>query len=394
MMSSQDLGELAELEAGMRLGSGEQEDQQRQQQQLLRQPQDPWQRSAAFSAALLDRPTARHRLVELTFRHLFPGDVQAVIPAQDYKAVNELLRTWNRKTQLYMHLSALLKFKQQRLEKKYRKQARAKAGVAGAGRSQGSAAGAQLQLQQSPGSETQQVCIEVASIQQKVASNSASADSCAGELRSCSDADSTAGQIMAQQGPALGRDSSNGHAEPGSARCRAAEQQPGMCRPSSSSSGGGDGCGDKDEYDSDDDIGCCGRTARVLCCCSCWGEGGIQDSSAAGGRPAEVSSNVPASKRGRCCGLFRSKDQQRQDRQQAGKEAHAAMKLKLDELREEILQLEKDILEEQKTVRSQPSCQCLCLQLRVFYCLVISFAACSHCTTHFYVYFCCASPAP
>ena len=112
---------------------------------------------------------------------------------------------------------------------------------------------------------------------------------------------------------------------------------------------------DYDLSDGDEELGCCAATARRLCCCACCGVGAFQ----AGGHglsPPEGDLQDGRAGSGSCgsslcCGLFGC-CQREQELPKASRDVLAAK-------REEILELEGKIREEQAKVRGQ-SCSTTC----------------------------------
>jgi hypothetical protein len=310
-----------------------------QQQQMQAQAQ----RQRSLSAwALNNKPTTRQALVEATFKQLFPEDVQAVIPAQEYKAVNELLREWNRKVQVYIHAVALLDLKRQRQQhKRKEKQRQAQADAAAAG----GAAAAAGQVQQT-GTDAGQVSIEITSMQDKAAPVAAGGSA----------ADAGA-QPSSSSGAALnGNRSSSNIMRQGP---QDAPQPSAMARPGRHSRGSsGAGSDFSDLSDSEDEMDCCTASMRKLCCCRCCSVGAIQDGGHGLTAPGADDMGLDAgSGRGRCWGLFgrgRSSSQQQLEQDALGKDgSSSSRKDVLAEKRHELLDLEAEILKEQQKVLSE-----------------------------------------
>lgn len=303
------------------------------------------QRQRSLSCwALKGKPTTRQALVEATFKQLFPEDVQAVISAQEYKAVNELLREWNRKVQVYIHTVALVELKRQRQQQKRKAKQRQAQADAAAG---GPAAAGQAQA----ATDAQQVSIEITSMQNKaapVAAASPAAGSRAGAHGGGSAADAVA-EPGSSSGAAVNGSSSSGNIvqNPQEAPQPAAMARPGRHSRNSS------GCASDftDLSDSEDELDCCTAAMRKLCCCQCCSVGAIQD----GGHGLTAPGPDGAGSRpGRCWGLFgRSRSSQQQLELDALEKGGSSRKDVLLEKRQELLDLEAEILREQQKVRSE-----------------------------------------
>lgn len=306
------------------------------------------QRQRALSCwALKSKPTTRQVLVEATFKQLFPEDVQAVIPAQEYKAVNELLREWNRKVQVYIHTVALVELKRQRQQQKRKAKQRQAQADAAAG---GSAAAGQAEA----ATDAQQVSIEITSMKDKaapLAAASPAAGSHAGAHGGGSGADAGA-EPGSSSGAAVNSSSSSNIMQ----GPREAPQPAAMARPGRHSRDSS-GCGSDftDLSDSEDELDCCTAAMRKLCCCQCCSVGAIQDGGhglTAPGR--DVGPDGAGSRPGRCWGLFgRSRSSQQQLELDALAKGGSSRKDVLMEKRQELLDLEAEILKEQQKVRSE-----------------------------------------
>jgi hypothetical protein len=315
---------MDQLEAGTLLSTPENGLDSAQEAPAQQQEMQPQRRHSMSAQTLRREPTSRQALVEATFKQLFPDDVQAVIPAQEYKVVNELLREWNRKLQVYIHTVALCELKRQKRKQKQEQAA------APAGDSSNAAV------------STQQVCIEVTSMHDKAAGKAAAG--------AASPAPAGAGDasLLSSNGAAQpsGMSSSTG-AVGVSAQGPQPPQQPAMARPGRHSRNSS-GCDSELELsDSDEDMDCCTAAMRKMCCCACCGVGAIQDGGHGllppdGDVGMDSISGAQARKR-RCWGLFGGRAQE-QEPKKASKEV-------LKEKQEELLELEAKILEEQKKVR-------------------------------------------
>lgn len=363
--------------------------------------QQQWQqRKLALSMSALERPTPRQRLVELTFRHLFPGEVQAVIPAQEYKTVNELLREWNRKTQVYVQTAALLELKNARRQARKKKQEAQDVEQGGqqqqqaVGGAEGDAGGGgrqrfaskrqqrhrQQQRDEPAEASQQQVCIEVTRMQQKGAhasSSSASAPAAGTPADLLGVGDSAA--VAAATAPFVNGDpdattaSSSSHPPDG---LQPASQHPGMARPRPRRSTGS--TSDLDLYDdSDEELGCCAAMAQRLCFCACCGVGAIQDGGHGLLPPPGDEDLAGTGSRRRCWGLFgrsgRHHKQQHDQQQQPKKPAKDV----LAEQRGELLELEAKIRVEQKKVRWYMSWRWRVFALVLY--LISTKPKCAHC---------------
>lgn len=327
------------------------EDRQQQRSRWRQWREQQEHRQAAFQSRAFDRPCFnRRRLVELTFRHLFPGDVQAVIPAQEYKALNELMREWNRKVQAYMFTAALLDLKHQKQERKAQRELKKAAAKAAADAASAQDGGDTTQGSLENGSR-QQVCIEVTSMQQRVAAKQTAAGSgrhtdAAGPGGELASGVEVATGVAAHASSSTDSRSTAAGPDDGSNGCQPAVQQPGMVRANS-----GDSFGLESSDNEDDQLGCCSRVARGMCCCCGMTiqervaeevEG--RDGAAAGGSP--------------CCRLFRR-------RAQPHSEISSSV---LDSKRKEILELEQKILEAQREV-CEHACMQQCTQTATCYVL-------------------------
>lgn len=97
------------------------EEQQQQQDELLpaqQQTASRHQQRASGEAPMQQQQqqqiSDRQRLVEQTFRQLFPDELHAVIPVRNFQAVDELLRQWNVDLQAFIQGRALLQLRLER----------------------------------------------------------------------------------------------------------------------------------------------------------------------------------------------------------------------------------------------------------------------------------------
>jgi hypothetical protein len=312
----------SKLEAGALLCAPEQNRMHGGMQKQQRQQETPAQ---AFRTA-----ANRQELVQKTFEQLFPNDVQAVIPAKEYKAVNELLREWNRKVQVYIHMAGLLDLKRERQARK--RLAKAKA-LQEAPTGEDPAAGASAAAAAAAGAE--QVCIEVTSLQggsrsreSSFVAAASSQPAAAGQVRLSSSSYGVAA-AAATAAEVNGKPSSNGQAAP---------QPAAMARHSSSHSDD-----DADTADSEDELSCFAATVRRMCCCACCSVGAMQD----GGHGLLPPEEEDPRSRARCCGLFGRRWVEEEAPKTMGK-----AKRELAERQQELLELEAKIKEEQAKVRA------------------------------------------
>jgi hypothetical protein len=320
---------MDQLEAGTLLSSPEKGQDSAQDAPEQQQEMHPQRSKHSMSAQTLQRePTSRQALVEATFKQLFPDDVQCVIPAQEYKCVNELLREWNRKLQVYIHAMALCELKRKRQKQKQKQQQAA----APMGDSSNAAA------------STQMVCIEVTSKQDRAAGNAAAGTA----IPAAAGAGAASVSRSNGAGQPSGTSSSTG-ALGVSAQGPQPPQQPAMARPGRHSRNSS-GCDSEPELsDSDEDIDCCTAAMRKMCSCACCGVGAIQD----GGHgllPPDGDVGLDSigggqARKRRCWGLF-GRHAEEQEPKKASKEV-------LKEKQEELLELEAKILEEQKKVQGK-----------------------------------------
>lgn len=299
-------------------------------------------------------PITRQALVEATFKQLFPDNVQAVIPAQEYKAVNELLREWNRKVQVYIHAVALRELKHKRQQRKRQTLRREQAAAAG---DAAAVVAARTSASNGAVTDAQQVCIEVTSMHDRgapmgplaqAAAGAASptaSGSGAGKLNSIMER-STAAERSSIAG-ACSRGSSNSGAVASSKRGPQAPQQASMSRPGHTRNSSA--CeSDADLSDSDEELGCCAATARRVCCCACCGVGAIQDGGHGllpphGDVGMDGAQGASGCKQ-RCWRLFgRRVEEDLQDVKKSAKDV-------MEEKRHELLELEAQIIEEQRKV--------------------------------------------
>lgn len=303
---------------------------------------EPARQPLRARSRLLKAPVTRQQLVELTFQQLFPHDVQAVIPAQEYKAVNELLREWNRKVQVYIHTGGLCELKKQRQQQKKKERKRQQAADDAAGVNGAHPLSRQV-------ASTDQVHIKMAAVQKQAASASgaaspAAAGSNSGLLSSAVEGGSSSAQQSSSGSGSRSSAAVGGDSQPGSSGSPAAPQPPaGMVRPQGRHSRHSSTCSsDLDFSEGDEELGCCAATARRLWCCECCAVGSMQagghkdveggDRGAGGGR---CSSSM-------CCGLFGC-CQREQELPKASRDVLADKRL-------EILKLEGEIREEQAKV--------------------------------------------
>lgn len=318
---------MDQLEAGMLLSTPEKGQDSLQEAPEQQQEMQPQHRRSMSARTLLREPTSRQALVEATFKQLFPDDVQAVIPAQEYKVVNELLREWNRKLQVYIHTVALCELKRQK-----RKQERT-AAAAAAGASSDAAVSAQ------------QVCIEVTSMRGRAAGKAA-----AGAASPAVAGASGAPVLGVNGAPSAAQPNANSSstgAVDASALGPQPPQQPAMARPGRHSRNSSGCDSDLELSDSDEEMDCCTAAIRKMCCCACCGVGAIQDGghglrSPDGDVGMDSISGAQERKR-RCWGLFGGRKQE-QEPKKGSKDV-------LKEKQEELLELEAKILEEQKKVQ-------------------------------------------
>jgi hypothetical protein len=320
-----DATRMDQLEAGTLLSTPEKGQDSTQDAPEQQQEMQPQRRHSMSAQTLQREPTSRQALVEATFKQLFPDDVQAVIPAQEYKVVNELLREWNCKLQVYIHTVALCELKRQRQKRKKQQEQAA----APAGDSSNAAV------------STQQVCIEVTSQQDRAAGKAAA------DAASPAAAGAGAASVLSSNGAQPSRTSSSTGAVGVSAQGPQPPQQPAMARPGRHSRNSSACDSELDLSDSDEDMDCCTAAMRKMCCCACCGVGAIQDGGHGllppdGDVGLDSISGGQARKR-RCWGLFGGRAQE--------EEPKKTSKEVLKEKHEELLDLEAKIFEEQKKVR-------------------------------------------
>jgi hypothetical protein len=233
---------------------------------------------ASPSRELLRTPciTGRHYLVELTFRHLFPGDVHAVIPVRNFKAVNELLRQWNRELLAFMQQKALHQLRKERRRLKQQREQREQQQQQQDGEQQ-----RQRQQQQAGGSgtELQEVRVDIGGLQGGGAgagSRPAPQPGTAGSCTTPAAAEGAAALVPpAQQGQVSATSS---HA--GNLRHRSEQSDPGAATRARVITA-----------DADEDMSRCQRCCaslcmRLGCCMACCGGGGLQDGGGRGSMAA------------------------------------------------------------------------------------------------------------